>query len=74
MGALTGLLIGGSPCFDEKVTLIFHKRIRLELIVYLLWLYVFLLFPICLPQATQREKDSAVAIRRFYFERNFTHF
>ena len=28
-------------CFDEKVTLIFYKRIRLEWIIYLLRLYVF---------------------------------
>ena len=48
-----------SHCFDEKKTLIFYKRIWLELIVDLLWLYVFLLFPIC--SLLAREKGSAVA-------------
>ena len=28
-------------CFDETVTLIFYKKVRLKLIVYLLQLYVF---------------------------------
>ena len=60
-------------CFDGKVTLIFYKRIRLELIVYLLRLYVF--FIICrfvrhAPERTQ--EDLAVAIRRFNVERNFS--
>ena len=32
-------------CFDEKVTLIFYKRIRIELIVYLLRLYYFFTIP-----------------------------
>ena len=35
------------PCFNEKITLIFYKRMRIELIIYLLRLYVCLLFPIC---------------------------
>ena len=59
-------------CSDEKLTLIFYKRIRLELIVYLLRFYVFFVIPDLL--ATYREENSAVAIRRFYFERNFSHF
>ena len=60
------------PCFDETVTLICYKRIQLELIVYLLRLYVFSLLPICSLHA--REKNSAVAIRLIYSERNFSHF
>ena len=59
--------------FDERVTLIFYKRIRLELIVYLLRLYVFFIIPDLLA-TRNREKDSAVEMRRSYFERNFTHF
>ena len=60
-------------CFDEKVTLIFYKRIRLELIVYLLRFYVFFIicrFVLHAPERTQ--EDLAVAIRRFNFERNFS--
>ena len=61
-----------SHCFDGKKTLIFYKSIWLELIVDLLWLYVFLLFPIC--SLLAREKGSAVAKRHIYFERNLNHF
>ena len=45
----------------------------LELIVYLLRFYVFFIIPDLLATGdTHREKDSAVAIRRIYFERNFS--
>ena len=44
--------------FDEKVILIFYKRIQVELIVYLLRLYSWL------ARYTGTEKDSAVTIRR----------
>ena len=46
----------GSSCFDEKVTLLFYKRIRLELIVYLLQLYVFFMIPDFARHATVRQR------------------
>ena len=59
-------------CSDKKVTLIFYKRIRLELIVYLLQLCFFIIPDLLATR--NREKDSAVMIRRFYFQKNFSHF
>ena len=44
--------------FDEKVILIFYKRIQVELIVYLLRLYSWF------ARYTGTEKDSVVTIRR----------
>ena len=63
-----------TSCFDEKVNLIFYKIIGLELIVCLLLLYVFIIPDLLGTSDIQREKDSAKAIRPFYFERNFSHF
>ena len=62
-------------CFDEKVTLMFYKRIRLELFVYLLQFYVFFIICRFVRHAPERTmEDLAVAIRRFNFERNFSYF
>ena len=68
--ALNPTLYDEGKCFDVKLTLIFYKRIQIELTVPLLWLLCFLLFPICsLHTETEKERETylAVVIRRLKF-------